>query len=39
LFPLEKMPLLYNAADMLLFPSYQENCPLVPIEAAAAGCL
>jgi 1,2-diacylglycerol-3-alpha-glucose alpha-1,2-galactosyltransferase len=37
LFPLEKMPLLYNAADMLLFPSYQENCPLVPIEAAATG--
>jgi 1,2-diacylglycerol-3-alpha-glucose alpha-1,2-galactosyltransferase len=37
LFPLQKMPLLYNAADMLLFPSYQENCPLVPIEAAAAG--
>jgi 1,2-diacylglycerol-3-alpha-glucose alpha-1,2-galactosyltransferase len=37
LFELEKMPLLYNAADLLLFPSYQENCPLVPIEAAAAG--
>jgi len=37
LFDLEQMPLLYNAADILLFPSYQENCPLVPIEAAAAG--
>lgn len=37
LFDLEQMPLLYNAADLLLFPSYQENCPLVPIEAAAAG--
>lgn len=37
LFDLENMPYLYNAADMLLFPSYQENCPLVPLEAAAAG--
>jgi 1,2-diacylglycerol-3-alpha-glucose alpha-1,2-galactosyltransferase len=37
LFDLEQMPLLYNAADMLLFPSHQENCPLVPLEAAAAG--
>ncbi len=37
MFDLEQMPLVYNAADMLLFPSYQENCPLVPIEAAAAG--
>ncbi len=37
LFDLEKMPLIYNAADLLLFPSYQENCPLVPVEAAAAG--
>jgi 1,2-diacylglycerol-3-alpha-glucose alpha-1,2-galactosyltransferase len=37
LFPLEKMPLIYSAADLLLFPSYQENCPLAPIEAAAAG--
>lgn len=37
LFDLEKMPLIYNAADLLLFPSYQENCPLVPMEAAAAG--
>jgi len=37
LFELEDMPYIYNAADLLLFPSYQENCPLVPIEAAAAG--
>lgn len=37
LFDLEKMPLIYNAADLLLFPSFQENCPLVPVEAAAAG--
>ena len=35
-FPLDQMPLIYNAADILLFPSYQENSPLVPIEAAAA---
>jgi len=34
---LELMPLIYNAADMLLFPSYQENCPLAPMEAAACG--
>jgi 1,2-diacylglycerol-3-alpha-glucose alpha-1,2-galactosyltransferase len=34
--PLEEMPLIYAAADMMLFPSYQENCPLAPIEAAAA---
>ncbi len=36
-FSLEQMPLIYNAADLLLFPSFQENSPLVPIEAAAAG--
>ena len=34
---LEKMPLIYAAADLMLFPSYQENCPLSPIEAAACG--
>ncbi len=34
---LEQMPLVYAAADLLLFPSYQENCPLAPIEAAASG--
>jgi 1,2-diacylglycerol-3-alpha-glucose alpha-1,2-galactosyltransferase len=34
---LEDMPLIYASADMMLFPSYQENCPLAPIEAAACG--
>jgi 1,2-diacylglycerol-3-alpha-glucose alpha-1,2-galactosyltransferase len=34
---LETMPLMYAAADVMLFPSYQENCPLAPIEGAAAG--
>jgi 1,2-diacylglycerol-3-alpha-glucose alpha-1,2-galactosyltransferase len=34
---LEKMPYIYAAADLMLFPSYQENCPLAPIEAAACG--
>ncbi|MBL0300090.1 MAG: glycosyltransferase family 4 protein [Cytophagaceae bacterium] len=33
----ENMPLVYAAADVLLFPSYQENSPLVPLEAASAG--
>ncbi len=37
LFPLEEMPCLYAAADLFLFPSYQENCPLSPLEAAASG--
>ncbi len=36
LFELDKMPLIYNAADLFLFPSHQENCPLAPLEAAAA---
>jgi 1,2-diacylglycerol-3-alpha-glucose alpha-1,2-galactosyltransferase len=31
------MPRLYNAADVMLFPSHQENCPYAPIEAAACG--
>ena len=31
------MPQLYNAADVMLFPSRQENCPYAPIEAAACG--
>ena len=35
-FPQKQMPLIYNAADILLFPSLQENSPLVPIEAGAA---
>ncbi|HEX7494472.1 MAG TPA: glycosyltransferase [Bacteroidales bacterium] len=34
---LEEMPLIYAAADLMLFPSYQENCPLSPMEAAACG--
>jgi len=34
---LDKMPLIYAAADILLFTSYQENCPLAPLEAAACG--
>ena len=34
---LEEMPEIYAAADMMLFLSYQENCPLAPIEAAACG--
>jgi len=34
---LEKMPYVYAAADLMIFPSYQENCPLAPIEAAASG--
>jgi 1,2-diacylglycerol-3-alpha-glucose alpha-1,2-galactosyltransferase len=29
------MPKIYNAADLMLFPSHQENCPYAPIEAAA----
>ncbi len=33
----ENMPYIYAAADIFLFPSYQENSPLAPIEAAAAG--
>jgi 1,2-diacylglycerol-3-alpha-glucose alpha-1,2-galactosyltransferase len=37
MFELEKMPLVYAAADLMLFPSYQENCPLAPIEAAVNG--
>jgi 1,2-diacylglycerol-3-alpha-glucose alpha-1,2-galactosyltransferase len=32
---LEEMPLVYAAADAMLFTSYQENCPLAPLEAAA----
>jgi 1,2-diacylglycerol-3-alpha-glucose alpha-1,2-galactosyltransferase len=34
---LNVMPLIYAAADAMLFTSYQENCPLAPIEAAACG--
>ena len=34
---LSKMQCIYAAADIFLFPSYQENCPLAPLEAAASG--
>jgi 1,2-diacylglycerol-3-alpha-glucose alpha-1,2-galactosyltransferase len=34
---LEQMPFIYAAGDLMLFPSYQENCPLAPLEAAASG--
>lgn len=34
---LAQMPFIYNAADVLLFPSHQEICPYAPIEAAATG--
>jgi 1,2-diacylglycerol-3-alpha-glucose alpha-1,2-galactosyltransferase len=34
---LDEMPMIYAAADLMLFPSYQENCPLAPMEAAACG--
>jgi glycosyltransferase involved in cell wall biosynthesis len=37
LLDLDKMPWMYAAADVLLFTSYQENCPLAPIEGAASG--
>jgi 1,2-diacylglycerol-3-alpha-glucose alpha-1,2-galactosyltransferase len=37
LVPLEEMPNYYACADAFVFPSYQENCPLAPIEAAAMG--
>lgn len=37
LFPLEDMPCIYAAADLFLFLSHQENCPLAPMEAAASG--
>jgi 1,2-diacylglycerol-3-alpha-glucose alpha-1,2-galactosyltransferase len=35
MFDLADMPAIYAAADIFLFPSYQENCPLAPLEAAA----
>jgi len=34
---LSQMPFIYAAGDILLFPSWQENCPLAPLEAAASG--
>jgi 1,2-diacylglycerol-3-alpha-glucose alpha-1,2-galactosyltransferase len=36
-FELTRMPMIYNAADSLLFPSFQENCPYAPMEAASCG--
>ena len=33
---LEQMPDIYAAADLMLFTSYQENCPLAPLEASAS---
>jgi 1,2-diacylglycerol-3-alpha-glucose alpha-1,2-galactosyltransferase len=37
MFELSDMPFIYAASDALIFPSYQENCPMAPLEAAAAG--
>ena len=37
LLDVKDMPPMYAAADIFLFPSYQENCPLAPLEAATAG--
>jgi len=34
---LDDMPFIYAAADLMIFTSYQENCPLAPMEAAASG--
>jgi len=34
---LKEMPPVYAMADMMIFTSYQENCPLAPLEAAACG--
>ena len=31
------MPNIYSACDIFIFPSYQENSPLAPLEAAASG--
>jgi glycosyltransferase involved in cell wall biosynthesis len=37
--PRETMPLLYQAADALLMPSYYEGCPAVVAEAMSCECL
>jgi len=37
MFELTDMPFIYAAADIFIFPSYQENCPMAPLEAAACG--
>lgn len=34
---LKEMPFVYAAADAMIFTSFQENCPLAPLEAAACG--
>ena len=35
--PMSDMIHLYAAGDMMIFPSFQENCPLAPLEATACG--
>lgn len=37
MFELSEMPMIYAASDVFIFPSYQENCPMAPLEAAASG--
>jgi 1,2-diacylglycerol-3-alpha-glucose alpha-1,2-galactosyltransferase len=37
MFELDDMPYIYASADVFVFPSFQENCPMAPLEAAAAG--
>lgn len=37
MFELSDMPFIYAAADVFIFPSFQENCPMAPLEAAASG--
>ncbi len=37
MFELDDMPMIYSAADIFIFPSNQENCPMAPLEAAACG--
>jgi 1,2-diacylglycerol-3-alpha-glucose alpha-1,2-galactosyltransferase len=36
-FDYREMPMIYNAADIFLFPSYQENAPMGVLEAASTG--
>ena len=35
MFELDDMPYIYAAGDLMIFTSFQENCPLAPLEAAA----